>query len=159
MIIIVMGISGCGKSTIGRLLARRLHLPFYDADDYHPEQNIAKMKNGIPLTDEDRQPWLEQLAALTEQWEKNKGAILACSALKEKYRQLLQKNVVAQWVYLEGDPETIHLRCKDRKGHFMPASLIQSQYDTLEKPAYGIHLDIKLSPEDLVEKVIKELNL
>jgi len=130
-----MGVSGVGKTTIGKHLAAQLQLSFYDADDFHPKANIDKMSNGIPLQDKDRWPWLDHIAAQMPIWV-GQGAILACSALKEVYRKRLvpsefQKNV--QWIYLEGTYNTIKERLVKRKGHFFNPELLKSQFETLER--------------------------
>lgn len=157
MIFIVMGVSGCGKTTVGRLLAEKLNLAFYDADDFHPVENVEKMAQGIPLNDEDRQGWLEQLYYGIQQWEKEGGAVIACSALKERYRKILEPNanIKTTWVFLEGSRELILQRVAARKDHFMPPALLDSQLEALEKPAYGIHLNISSPPEQLVQQTLK----
>lgn len=160
MIYIVMGVAGCGKSTIGEKLADHLQLPFYDADDFHPKENVIKMNQGIPLNDDDRLPWLKELGSNIIQWEKNGGAVLACSALKEKYRQILESipSHQVQWIYLEGSKELILQRLKQRNNHYMPASLLDSQFEALEKPAYGIHTNISQSPDLIINEILKKLN-
>lgn len=141
MILIVMGVSGSGKTTLGQLLADRLAIPFLDADDYHPPANRHKMARGEPLTDNDRLPWLGELRRLLER-NVSTGAVLACSALKESYRRLLiPEGVTARLVYLKGDRELLVRRLETRKGHFMPASLIDSQLATLEEPSDALVLD------------------
>ncbi|HYC28748.1 MAG TPA: gluconokinase, partial [Chitinophagaceae bacterium] len=127
MIVIVMGIAGTGKSTIGKMLADRLSLPFVEGDNYHSRQNIDKMSKGIPLTDADRAPWLQTLASILQDREKE-GAVLACSALKEDYRIILQQGLKKKpaWIYLEGSEGTIRERMKSRPGHFMPEALLHS---------------------------------
>lgn len=153
-----MGVSGSGKTTIGQALAKALKVPFYDADDYHPSDNVAKMKAGQPLTDADRRPWLEDLAKHIQHWCETGGGVLACSALKESYRQLLlSSGVPVQWIYLKGDMEMIQQRLQLRSEHFMPADLLQSQFDALEEPVYGWHLDSTKSPEDLVSNLQKRI--
>ena len=157
MIYIVMGVTGSGKTTIGQMLAAKLQLPFHDADDYHLSQSVDKMRQGIPLNDADRAPWLAQLASLISTWEKNGGAVLACSALKEEYRKTLQTVPDISWIYLDGSRDTILKRLQARHVHFMPPALLESQLEALEKPAYGIHVDVSLSPEQIVQEVITKL--
>ena len=158
MIFIVMGVSGCGKTTIGARLAKKLGLPFYDADQFHPQSNIEKMKTGIPLNDQDRMPWLEQLADNIRQWEKQGGAVLACSALKEQYRQILQDGLQVNWIYLDGTREVIMERLEARKAHYMSPAMLNSQLEVLEKPAYGLHIDISHSPQIIVQQILTKLN-
>jgi gluconokinase len=137
-IIVVMGVSSSGKTTVGEAIARRLHAPFLDADDYHSPENIKKMSAGIPLTDEDRWPWLESLGkALHEAAERKGVAVGAASALKRSYREYLTKAAgePVVFIYLEGSYELIDQRIKARKHHFMPESLLRSQFATLEPPA------------------------
>lgn len=157
MIYIVMGVSGSGKTTVGLKLADRLRLPFHDADEYHLPGSIDKMRQGVPLQDADRLPWLEQLADLIALWEKEGGAVLACSALKESYREILQTVPHITWIYLDGSRETILSRLQSRNAHFMASSMLESQLEALEKPAYGIHVDVSLSPEQIVQEVIKKI--
>ena len=159
MIYIVMGVSGSGKTTVGRLLAKKLQLPFYDADDFHSKGNILKMQNEIPLTDEDRQGWLQMLAGEIVKWEKEGGAVLACSALKEDYRNILKSIPANQitWIFLKGSPALITERLSNRKNHFMSSALLQSQFEALEEPNYGIHISIDDSPEAIVENILKKL--
>lgn len=154
-----MGVSGSGKTTIGQLLARSLDLPFFDADDFHSPANILKMHAGVPLTDLDRKDWLEGLAVNIQEWEKKGGAVLACSALKESYRITLQSipRTKLRWVFLEGDYALIQQRLKNRSGHFMHPDLLHSQMEELEKPDYGIHINIIRSPEELVQEISTEL--
>lgn len=152
-----MGVTGCGKTTIGRLLADALSLPFIDADDHHPEQNIDKMSQGIPLTDEDRQPWLQKLAFILRSEQQKKGIVLACSALKESYRSLLQSQVKESitWICLEGSEQIIRERMKNRKDHFMPETLLHSQLTTLEKPQYAHCVSIDAPPGTIVEEILR----
>ena len=159
MIFIIMGVSGSGKTTVGRLLAQELKLPFYDADDFHPQSNIDKMSQGIPLQDEDRIEWLEELALNIRKWEKDGGAVLACPSHKEKYRQILQSGAssTVTWVYLEGTKALIRERLESRKGHFMSAALLDSQFAALEKPSYGLSMSISLSPEEIVQQILKQM--
>ena len=157
-LIIIMGVSGTGKSTIGELLSAKLQVTYYDADDFHPQANKVKMQQGNPLNDQDREPWLQLLSDKLEAWSAT-GAILACSALKEKYRQTLSKSnqLPIKWVHLAGTFEVIRERMLARKNHFMPDSLLQSQFDTLERPTYAIEVDIEHTPEDIVEEVLGRL--
>lgn len=143
-----MGVSGCGKSTIGALLAERLRFPFLDADEFHPPANVAKMAAGTPLTDEDRRPWLE---LLNERLRALPDAVLACSALKERYRQTLAKGIAdCRFVHLRGSRELIAARLAARRHRYMPASLLDSQFAALEAPADAITLDIGQVPDACV---------
>lgn len=153
-----MGVSGCGKTTIGQELAKQLGLPFFDADDFHPQSNIDKMKQGIPLTDDDRLPWLSLLADQIKTWDEHGGAVLACSALKESYRKLLEsKSKPVTWIYLKGTFEVIQSRLEQRNMHYMKSGLLQSQFDALEEPNYGIHINIENQPEQIVSTLISKL--
>ncbi|WP_281540364.1 gluconokinase [Maribacter aestuarii] len=158
VIIFVMGVSGSGKSTIGKLLAERLDYPFFDGDDFHPKANIEKMAQGKPLNDTDRKSWLERLNRLSIE-HKNKGAVIACSALKESYRQTLSKhlNENCRFVYLEGSMDEINQRLAQRTDHFMPPALLKSQFETLEVPKNAIRVSINNSPEKIVNTVVKVL--
>lgn len=157
MVIIIMGVSGCGKTTIGIELTKNTGLPFYDGDDFHPKTNIQKMSKGIPLNDADRRPWLQMLAENALKWEAEGGAIIACSALKESYRLILQSKTKVHWIYLTASYEHIYERMKNRT-HFMKSAMLQSQFDTLEVPDYGIHIDATLSPGKIVSKIISILD-
>lgn len=156
--IVIMGVSGSGKTTIGKGLAKELELPYFDADDFHPASNIEKMKHGIPLTDEDRKPWLNLLANHMKTWDGHGGAVLSCSALKESYRKLLaSKSKRINWVYLKGSFELIQSRLEERAGHYMKSGLLQSQFDTLEEPHYGIHINIENTTEEIISNIISKL--
>ena len=159
MSFIVMGVSGCGKTTVGEQLAQKLALPFYDADDFHSKANIDKMAHGTPLTDDDRRDWLAALATKLGEWEKAGGAVLACSALKEKYRTTLQSESrePLHWVFLDGPKELLLERMGGRKGHYMHQNMLDSQLATLERPAYALQLSIKNTPEELVEQIVAAL--
>ncbi len=155
-IVIVMGVSGSGKTTIGKLLGQKLGLEFHDADDYHPEANILKMASGMPLNDDDRYSWLIRLNKLILDRQSN-GLVLACSALKESYRQLLISELTKEikWIYLEGSFEEILQRMKGREDHFMPAKLLRSQFETLEVPEYALTVPISNSPETTVKYILE----
>ena len=156
--IVVMGVSSSGKSTVGRLLAQKLEVPFADADDYHPESNIRKMEAGTPLNDEDRHLWLVDLnRVITEAQET--GIVMACSALKEKYRQLMRRDIDGDiiWVYLEGSYEEILERMKNREDHFMPSSLLRSQFETMEVPSYALKFSVVDPPEKIVEQITQKI--
>lgn len=161
MVIILMGPTGCGKTTVGRELQLLLNWDFYDADDYHSQENVEKMRNGIPLNDEDRKIWLEELAKEIKKWNAGRGnVILACSALKGIYRDTLgvnQRSVVT--IFLKGDFDLLAERLRNRKGHYMDPNLLQSQLDTLEKPDDGLVFDIKKSPADIAKGIAVKLGL
>jgi carbohydrate kinase (thermoresistant glucokinase family) len=142
MIALLMGVCGCGKTTVGQALAKELGWSFIDADDLHPTSNVAKMASGVPLTDEDRWPWYERISAeLRDAASAGRHVVLACSALKQAYRDRLAHGVDLRVVYLKGTRETIEPRLASRRGHFMPASLLASQYATLEEPRDAIVVD------------------
>ena len=145
MIIVVMDVSGTGKSTVGGSLSDQLGLPFIDADDFHPEVNKAKMQSGTALTDEDRWPWLQTLASELARYEQQKGVVLACSALKESYRKILSANntLPIKWVVLTGSFELLSARLSARVNHFFDGRLLKTQLDTLEVPGYGIKIDVE----------------
>ena len=142
-LIVIMGVSGCGKSTLGRAIANSLEIPFVEGDDYHPEANVAKMSQGTPLTDTDRYHWLEDLHKKAQELSDN-GAVIACSALKESYREQLSKGMEKHflWILLDGSYEVIFDRMQARESHFMPPALLQSQFETLEKPEYAKCIDV-----------------
>jgi gluconokinase len=159
MVIIVMGVSGSGKTTVGEKLATKLKWVFYDGDDFHPPTNVDKMSRGIPLSDEDRHSWLLSLRALIERVEANgENGVIASSALKESYRQILSQGegeVVV--VFLRGSYELILERMEARPNHFMKADMLQSQFAALEAPMDAITIDISLPPEKIVEIIISHL--
>jgi gluconokinase len=160
VIIIIMGVSGCGKTTVGKLLAQRLGTEFLDADDFHPPANVEKMRNGIALTDDDRAGWLDRLRELiSKNLQSGTSLVLACSALRQRYRDRLhQPGEDVSLVYLKGDFGTIMQRLEQRGGHYMPASLLESQFAALEEPGDAIVIDIELSPSDAVQEIEARLN-
>jgi gluconokinase len=163
-VMIVMGVSGSGKSTIGALLARRLHWDFEDADWLHPASNVDKMHNGIPLTDEDRQPWLEAVAAWIDKTRRSGGhAVVACSALKRRYRIILiGDRADVRLVYLKGDETLIARRIATRHEHFMPRSLLHSQFEALEEPGpdeAAIIASVEPEPHEIATRILSALNM
>ncbi|WP_452232933.1 NADP-dependent phosphogluconate dehydrogenase [Lacinutrix sp. MEBiC02595] len=158
-VIFIMGVSGCGKSTIGKLLAQELDIPFFDGDDFHPKANIKKMSSGEALNDNDRQGWLETLNALAKKQRTKNSCVIVCSALKQKYRDILSLNIEAQtkWVYLSGTFNQIYNRMHKRSDHFMPSELLQSQFDTLEEPKDALKIDISTTPENIIKTIKKGL--
>ena len=155
MIVLVMGVSGSGKNTIGEPLAQRLGWKFIDGDDYHPPENVRKMASGVPLQDEDRWPWLDRLNALLK---KEKQAVLACSALKESYRQRVLAGIHDYAVvHLRGSFELIRSRVEARRHRYMPASLLRSQFDALEPPRDAIDIDVSLDVEASLSAILAAL--
>jgi len=156
MITIVMGVSGSGKTTVGKLLAQSLNWDFSDADDFHPSANIEKMSRGIPLEDADRLPWLLQLQAAIDRWLlENKNVVLACSALKASYREMLCRDLQRmKIVYLKGSFHLLATRLKTRENHYMKADLLLSQLETLEEPEDAIIIDAS-QPLELIVNQIK----
>ncbi len=154
--VIVMGVSGAGKSAVGRSVATRLVLPFFDADDYHPPANITKMAAGIPLTDDDRWPWLDALNALLR---KQPRCVLACSALRQAYRDRLAGKLPGiRVVYLHADFDALADRMQRRADHFMPPALLRSQFDTLEPPTDAITIDVSRGLDAVVDETIARLS-
>jgi len=161
MVLILMGPMGCGKTTIGNMLAEKLGWSFYDGDDFHPKKNVEKMRSGIALTDEDRKIWLEILHGNIQRWLKEKvNTILACSALKQAYRDGLgvDQNTV-RTVYLKGSYELLRKRVEARQHPYMDKNLLRSQFDTLEEPKDGLTVDISATPEIAVRTIMNYLNL
>lgn len=155
-----MGVSGSGKTTVGSLLAKELNCKFYDADDFHSESNKEKMSKGIALTDADRITWLNDLRELIKTVsEENASGVLACSALKEAYRGMLQVNDQVKFVYLKGSFEQIEQRLSERKNHYMPVKLLRSQFDALEEPKDVLTIDISHTPQEIIQIIRKGLNL
>ncbi len=159
MVIVIMGITGVGKTTVGKLLAARCGMTFYDADDHHPAANVEKMRAGIPLQDSDRWPWLDRLnALLREAQQRHKSVVLACSALKVSYRERLNAGCDdVRYVLLSGEKELIRERLSTRKGHYMNPTLLDSQIATLETPADCVLLDITDTPEALAQRIVATL--
>lgn len=156
MIVLVMGVSGSGKNTVGEPLAQRLGWKFIDADDYHPPQNVKKMAAGVALQDEDRWPWLDRLNGMLRN---EKDAVVACSALKEAYRQRLLAGIADfAIVHLRGSFELIRSRVEQRRHRYMPASLLQSQFDTLEPPQEAIEVDVARDVETSLNTILERLN-
>ena len=154
MIIFLMGVSGAGKTTIGKLLAETLNWELRDADNFHTATNIEKMRLGIPLNDADRKLWLEDLQAAIKNWlQENKNVVLACSALKTNYRQILIIDSCIQLVYLKGSFDVIENRLKARQNHFMTEKLLKSQFHDLEEPDNCICVDVSELPEMIVKKI------
>jgi len=159
MIILLMGVSGSGKTTVGRILAADLGWAFYDADDFHPPANVEKMQRGIPLTDADRAPWLDALHALLASLAGDgRSAVLACSALKQSYRDHLVAGVGGvRVVYLRGSAALLQRRLAARRGHFMPADLLRSQLEALQAPADAIAVDIADPPQAVAADIKRQL--
>lgn len=159
MVYVVMGVSGCGKTTVGTLLANEKEIPFFDADDFHPEENIRKMQAGNPLNDNDRKPWLKLLSEKIRDWNDDSGAVLACSALKKSYRKTLtSKTRDVMFIWLDGSYELINSRMKNREGHYMPPDLLQSQFDALEPPSEAVRVSIDQPPDNILSDILKTLN-
>ena len=159
MIVIVMGVSGSGKTTVGELLADRMGCGFSDADDFHPAANVEKMRAGIPLTDDDRWPWLQALRQAIEGWQAaGESRVIACSALKDAYREVLSPDDDVVFVFLKGSAETIAARLKGRKGHYMNPNLLASQFATLEEPDSAVAVDITPPPPAVVDEIMTQLD-
>ena len=160
MIILLMGVTGSGKTTIGRMLSEAVEWRYFDADDFHSAANIEKMRQGVPLTDADRQPWLERLRGLIQDnLDASQPAILACSALRQSYREVLLVNDQVRLVYLKGDYDLIANRLSARAGHYMDPQLLGSQFETLEEPNDAFCVDINQSPEHVVQKIRRQFGI
>ena len=155
MVIILFGVTGAGKTTVGRLLSEELGWKFYDADQFQSAENIEKMLQGIPLTDEDRRPWLSELQKLIDVLlTRKESAVLACSALKRAYRDALRLGGPVRFVYLKGDPALIAARLATRTGHFMAPALLESQFDILEEPEEeALRIDVRNEPGEIVRLI------
>lgn len=150
MIIVIMGVAGSGKSLIGRMLADELHWPFFDADDFHSAANVAKMASGIPLTDEDRRPWLAAIRATIKAVD---DAVLACSALKQEFREELSDGLDVRFVHLRGTFDLIDQRLRDRPHHFFRPELLRSQFETLEAREDAIDIDVSRPPREIIDTI------
>jgi len=160
MVIVLMGVSGSGKTTVGRLLAERLGWAYFEGDEYHSPASVEKMRAGLPLDDADRRPWLERLRGLIgDCLVRGRSAVLACSALKESYREFLSVDEGVVFVYLKVDPEVVRRRLGTRSGHFMNPALLDSQFDALEEPSAAVWVDASSSPLALVEEIRSRLGV
>jgi gluconokinase len=160
MIVIVMGVVGAGKTTIGRLLAEQLSWEFADADDFHPKSNVEKIRHGVSLTDEDRAPWLAALHEAITGWiREDRNVVLACSALKRRYRQELDAGPQVRFVYLKGSASLIAERLRARRGHYAGEQILASQFADLEEPEDAVTVDIDASPEEIVAEIRQKLGL
>lgn len=160
MTLIVMGVSGSGKSTIGEILAGRLGLPYFEADTFHPKANIQKMSEGIPLNDDDRRPWLEIIRNKIKEVQIDKGgAVFSCSALKESYRRFLEEELPfpVQWIYLKGSFDTILKRMSSRESHFFKAEMLESQFADLEEPENALTVEIDKTADEILDLIISRL--
>jgi carbohydrate kinase (thermoresistant glucokinase family) len=160
-IVVLMGVSGSGKSTIGRLLSQRLGWPFHDGDDFHPPGNVAKMHAGVALDDEDRRPWLAAIAdSIRDHLRRGERAIYACSALKQAYRAMLKVDERVVFVHLRAERAVLEARLRSRRGHYMPASLLDSQLATLQDPgAEAIEVDVSPPAEQVAEAICRRLGV
>ena len=161
MVILLMGVAGSGKTTVGRALATSLGWGFRDADDFHPPANVAKMSAGLPLDDHDRAPWLAAIGAhIAEKLERGEGAVVTCSALKEKYRAVLVSDPArVKIVHLAGNFQLIDARIRARPGHFMKPEMLHSQFEALEPPRDALTVDVTQSPEAIVAEIRKAFSL
>lgn len=158
MIVIVMGVTGSGKTTVGKILAERLRSEFADADDFHSAANKDKMHRGIPLTDADRMPWLASMHEyLFKAYTENRGVVLGCSALKRSYRQTLREKLAVKVVYLKGSYQVIDEHLRARTGHFADDKILAAQFAGLEEPTDAIVVDVRLEPEQIVDEICKQL--
>jgi len=159
-VIIIIGVSGSGKTTIGRLLSGELGWKYYEGDNFHPPANIEKLKSGVPLDDADRKPWLESLRDLIRNClEQGDSAVVACSALKQRYRDFLLVDERVILIYLKGDYELIRERLSKRRGHFLNPNLLDSQFAALEEPKTAMQVDVSLSPAEIVKSIRSALRL
>jgi gluconokinase len=155
-----MGVTGSGKSTVGKLLAQQLGWKFFEGDDVHSPANIEKMRRGMPLSDDDRRPWLEAIReSIRQMVERSEDAVIACSALKHSYRQMLRITGEVVFVYLKANIDIVRERLKNRTGHFMNPNLIQSQFDTLEESEQALRVDASLPPGEIVRRIRTQLRI
>jgi gluconokinase len=160
LIVVVMGVTGAGKTTIGELLASRLGWHFADADQFHPKSNVAKMARGVALTDADRAPWLSAMRSAIQQWiSQNRSAVLACSALKQAYRDELKVGPDVRFVYLRGNYDVVAEQLRMRHGHFATETILADQFATLEEPKDAIVIDVGGDPESMVAQIRAQLGL
>ena len=160
MIVIVMGVTGAGKTTVGSLLAEQFGWEFHDADDFHPPSNVEKMRRGIPLTDENRKPWLEEVRKKILQWRaEGKKVVLACSALKREYRRMLEVGPDVRFVYLKGNLDLIEGRLRLRRGHFANEQILAGQFADLEEPENAVTVDVDAAPTQIVVEIQEKLGL
>jgi gluconokinase len=160
MIIVITGVTGSGKTTIGKLLATELHWKFYEGDDFHPLLNIEKLRRGEPLDDRDRLPWLTAIRdTIRSAIDRGENAVIACSALKESYRRMLRISPDVILVHLEANRELVEKRLKHRTGHFMNPALLRSQFETLEEPEAALQIDAGLAPGEIVDDIRSRLSL
>jgi len=158
MIIVIMGVAGSGKTTVGTMLAEAMKCQFLEGDSLHSKENVDKMSDGIPLTDADRAPWLAAIRMrILERFERGLDLVVACSALKQQYRKVLGKDVPITWVYLKGSPALIRARLRHRPNHFMKADMLASQFDVLEEPADALVVDVSAPPIAIVEHILSQV--
>jgi carbohydrate kinase (thermoresistant glucokinase family) len=160
MVIVVIGVSGSGKTTVGTMLAVAMKCPFLEGDSLHPKENIDKMSHGTPLTDADRGPWLSAIhARILDSFERGEDLVVGCSALKQEYRRVLGKGIPITWVYLKGSQALIRSRLKHRRNHFMKVDLLASQFDALEEPDDALVVDVSEPPNVIVEHILSQLRV
>ena len=158
MIVVVMGVSGSGKSTVGGMLAKAMHCAFLDGDSLHSAANVEKMAHGIPLTDADRAPWLAAVhARLLEAFRSGRSLVVGCSALRQAYRAALAEGIPVTWIYLKGSEALIRSRLRHRRGHYMKADMLASQFAILEEPSDAIIVDVSQPPEVIVDQLLTAL--
>jgi gluconokinase len=160
VIIVVMGVTGAGKTTVGRLLAEELGWEFEEGDDFHPAANVEKMRRGVPLKDDDRQPWLQQLRGeIARRDAEGRNLVLACSALKKDYRRMLAVSPAVKFVYLKGEAKQIAERLRMRGGHFADEKILAAQFTDLEEPDHAVVVDVGATPQEMVNEIRKKLGV